>query len=171
MVFIHNKYTRIYYSIISKAQSQCRQKNRGTYYESHHIIPRCMGGTETVLLSAREHMICHWLLTKMVDGELKYKMCYGFGLMVHACNRKQERIFSSRVYEIARLKVSEANSKRPVTDEARAKISAFKKGRKFSDEHKAKISAAARKRKHSPETRAKMIESQKRRQARERGVQ
>lgn len=36
------------------------------YYETHHIIPRCMGGTNKksnlVRLTAREHYIAHHLL-------------------------------------------------------------------------------------------------------------
>ena len=39
------------------------------YYECHHIIPRCMGGVDNtynlVLLTAREHYLAHYLLTKI----------------------------------------------------------------------------------------------------------
>lgn len=57
-------YEKIYNQIIKKAQ----QKVRDGYLEKHHIIPKCMGGTNDssnlVLLTAREHFICHWLLAK-----------------------------------------------------------------------------------------------------------
>lgn len=39
------------------------------YYEEHHVIPRCMGGSNAksnlVLLTAEEHYVAHQLLVKM----------------------------------------------------------------------------------------------------------
>lgn len=39
------------------------------YTEKHHIIPKSIGGSDLkenlVCLSAREHFVCHYLLTKM----------------------------------------------------------------------------------------------------------
>ena len=39
------------------------------YYEKHHIIPRCLGGSNDqsnlVLLTYREHIICHIILTRI----------------------------------------------------------------------------------------------------------
>lgn len=76
-------YKKIYDQICERAkkESDHRIKNRklwrsskgseGTYYESHHIIPLCLGGEgkafqwkhpNIVLLTAREHFLCHWLL-------------------------------------------------------------------------------------------------------------
>ena len=58
-------YYKIYYSII---ESRKRNKYVG-YTECHHILPRCLGGSDDkdnlVNLSAKEHFICHLLLTKM----------------------------------------------------------------------------------------------------------
>lgn len=57
-------YKKIYDSLIIKA------KNRETsqYTEKHHVLPRCMGGSDEpsnlVRLTAREHYIAHWLLAK-----------------------------------------------------------------------------------------------------------
>jgi hypothetical protein len=60
-------YQRVYNSIILKAKSEDRKKKCGTYYERHHITPRCLDGNENkenkVLLTAKEHFICHKLLT------------------------------------------------------------------------------------------------------------
>lgn len=43
-----------------------RSKGDGKYYEKHHIIPKWMGGSDKkenlVLLTAREHYLCHYLL-------------------------------------------------------------------------------------------------------------
>jgi hypothetical protein len=46
------------------------EKKDGKYFEKHHIIPKCKGGTDNtpyknnniVLLTAREHFLAHWLL-------------------------------------------------------------------------------------------------------------
>ena len=69
-MFFDNKYTKYYYNIISAAVTQHRNK-KDAYYENHHIIPKCLGGSNApnnlVLLTAREHFICHLLLTKMSD--------------------------------------------------------------------------------------------------------
>jgi len=63
---------KIYNSIIEKAQLANRKKLRKNqlgyvYYEKHHIMPKCLGGSNEpenlVLLTAREHYICHKLLT------------------------------------------------------------------------------------------------------------
>lgn len=69
MIFINNKYTTWYYQIIASAK-KCPPLG---YSETHHIIPRCMGGSNKennlIKLSARQHFICHLLLTKMVHEE------------------------------------------------------------------------------------------------------
>lgn len=59
-------YNRIYYELIDKARN--RKIDDLEYYESHHIIPKCMKGSNKpenlVNLTAREHFIAHWLLHK-----------------------------------------------------------------------------------------------------------
>ena len=59
-------YMKIYNNIIKNAKSKNRSKGNGEYFEKHHIIPKCQGGTNNpnnlVLLTAREHYICHKLL-------------------------------------------------------------------------------------------------------------
>ena len=82
--FLDNKYTKTYFSIIENALLQRRVKlpksdPMFTYYEEHHIIPRCVGGLELehlVLLTAREHFLCHRLLTKMAFGNTKYRLIW-----------------------------------------------------------------------------------------------
>jgi len=58
-------YKKTYESIIGKAKSENRKKGSGIYYESHHIVPRCLCGSDTkdnkVLLIAKEHFVCHKL--------------------------------------------------------------------------------------------------------------
>jgi hypothetical protein len=89
-----NKYSRSYFSIIDKAKSKNRTKSlppyyEGPYFESHRIIPECMGGTEEVLLTAREHFICHWLLIYCYDGPAKHKMKHALWWLATGGNKKQ----------------------------------------------------------------------------------
>lgn len=62
-------FKKLYNSIIKKAKKENRNKHKGVYYEQHHIIPRCLNGDNNqdnlVLLTTREHLVCHFLLTKI----------------------------------------------------------------------------------------------------------
>ena len=55
------------------------------YTETHHIIPKSLGGTNDpknlVAVTAREHYLLHYLLTKFTEGEQKSKMVYAFNMM------------------------------------------------------------------------------------------
>ena len=100
-MFIYNKYTKWYNSIISRAQS----RPITGYVEKHHIIPKSLGGSNRkfniVPLSAREHFICHWLLTKMTEGKNKTKMCMALVMMraSHKNHQRYSTLITSRVYE------------------------------------------------------------------------
>ena len=56
-------YQKIYNCLIERAITDNRKKCDIVYYEQHHIIPKCLGGTDNtdnlVLLTAREHFIAH----------------------------------------------------------------------------------------------------------------
>jgi hypothetical protein len=58
-------YQKIYDQLIQKRKNSLIEG----YCENHHIIPRCLGGTDNtdnlVLLTAREHFIAHQLLAKI----------------------------------------------------------------------------------------------------------
>jgi hypothetical protein len=75
-MYLQNKYTKCYFSIIENAKS--RELSKDVYIEKHHIIPRSLGGDNSknnlIKLTAREHFVCHLLLIKMVEGENRYKM-------------------------------------------------------------------------------------------------
>jgi hypothetical protein len=59
-------YEKIYQLIIQRAL--VRQRSTYTPYEKHHIIPRCVGGSNSpdnlVYLTPEEHFVCHQLLAK-----------------------------------------------------------------------------------------------------------
>ena len=91
MIFIDNKYTRWYYTIINRAQT--RQLN--CYTERHHIVPKSLGGSNEssnlVSLTAREHFVCHMLLTKMVSGIQRQKMVHAWWAMATLKKDCQDR--------------------------------------------------------------------------------
>jgi hypothetical protein len=176
MTFMQNKYTNWYYQIIDKAKREKRIKSKNVYYESHHVIPKCkpFGGTNEkenlVLLLPREHFICHWLLTKMCEGEYKWKMQYAINKMLQ--NEKNAKInkhiFSKVYFEIARKQILEAAFSRaksngwPMegkthTEEAKIKMRNAKLGKSRND-----LTVEVRgHRNHSQETKNKIGESLK----------
>lgn len=131
-MFKNNKYHRWYSEIIKNAQSRVLN----SYSETHHIIPKCLGGPDTkenlVELTAREHFICHWLLTKCVISNVE-KMDYALWLMINVENNLQERYkVNSKTYEILKIKLAKTFSKQHT-------------GRKLSEETKRKISETRKK--------------------------
>lgn len=91
---------KIYNSIIEKAISENRKKESGISYENHHIIPKCVGGNNTkenlVLLTFREHFVCHKLLIYIYAGNNKIR----FGFYMMATSKKKQSMYkvSSREY-------------------------------------------------------------------------
>lgn len=104
-MYLPNKYTKCYNRIIANAIS--RQHISG-YTEKHHIIPKSLGGSNRkdnlAKLTAREHFICHRLLVKMVEGDLKIKMIRAVWRMTVKGADFQDRYKPcSRTYESIRL--------------------------------------------------------------------
>lgn len=129
-------YQKIYNDLISRAQAR---ESLSEYKETHHIIPRCMGGSDDkenlVELTGREHFISHWLLCKIYDTPGLKK---AFGLMCLTGKNRSYKI-SSQLYELGRRRLSEAAIGREVSIETREKISRALKGRKFTKEHLARM--------------------------------
>lgn len=95
-------YKKIYNGIIEKRRL-CLPTG---YVEVHHILPRCLGGADDksnlVKLTAKEHFICHLLLTKMYPkgSNEYYKMCHAFLMMlVSSKDHGGNRYITSRKYE------------------------------------------------------------------------
>ena len=103
-------YQNIYNNIINTR----KQKTFNGYTEKHHIIPKSLGGRDSkdnlVELSAREHFICHLLLTKMYkEGTIEWiKMCKAFMNMFRHGNHK--RYCPSKWYAYCREQFSQAQS-------------------------------------------------------------
>jgi hypothetical protein len=97
-ISIPNKYTKIYLAICNRAALRGKNrktvKNKLNYVESHHIVPRSFGlinikiKENLVHLTAREHFICHLLLTKMFEEKFKIGMIMAAWLMM--CKNKND---------------------------------------------------------------------------------
>jgi hypothetical protein len=100
-MFTPNKYTKIYLRIVEQAKD--RTINEHT--ESHHIIPKSMGGSNRkdnlVRLTVREHYICHLLLTKMTTGVSRQKMFLALDCFTKSITNRKVYV-NSRVIAQAR---------------------------------------------------------------------
>ncbi len=83
-MFLDNKYTSAYYRIINRSLERNHIKERHDGFQTHHIIPRCFGGTDSannlVVLTYKEHRVCHRLLIRITSGANKHKMMYAYKL-------------------------------------------------------------------------------------------
>lgn len=64
-------YIKHYYKLVTRAKT----RNIDVYLETHHIIPRCVGGSDTidnlVRLTPEEHYLAHQILVKIFKGNSK----------------------------------------------------------------------------------------------------
>lgn len=111
----HNKYKKWYFNIIN---NRLKNPKLDEYTESHHIVPRCLGGTDEksnlVELTAREHYICHLLLTSIFPQmSVEYKkMWKAFALMTWCKSKNQNRNYkiNSKIYEKLKFEFSKIQS-------------------------------------------------------------
>lgn len=172
-IFIDNKYTRYYYSIIQNAQKQNRKRGPSVYYEQHHILPVCWfpqhknDKSNLVLLTAREHWICHRLLTKMTTGPLKHKMIFAMGGMIRNNKNQNRHTPNARTYEEVKKQVSALKSqlqtgvkRGPMSEEAKLKKSIAMRGKntgprtKESIEKQRATMTGSKRKPHSAQARA-----------------
>lgn len=101
--------------LLLKQQRTYEKKVLGLYFEKHHIIPisldghtsRAISSENIVLLTAKEHFVAHWLLWLIYKNR---EMAYAFISMTRkTIKNKQQRYYSSRGYEVARLAFSQIN--------------------------------------------------------------
>lgn len=131
MLFIDNKYSRIYFRIIEQA----RTRTLVGYRERHHIIPNCFykqsnktgwldGDPDTldnlVDLTAREHFICHRLLPKFTEDKAAYKMSFALKRFLFSKNHKD--FINSCNYEYIKKFNSEQMKGKPCSPETKEKI-------------------------------------------------
>ena len=108
-MFIQNKYFKYYYNIIDAAKSRVLDG----YTETHHIVPKSLGGTDNqenlVILTAREHFVCHLLLTKMTVGVARRSMVFALNALSNLENPYQSR-YKSKLYALSRELFAEQQS-------------------------------------------------------------
>lgn len=118
-MFINNKYRTWYYAIVDRAQKRDEVLNQ--YTETHHIIPQCLnGGHESenlVVLTFREHFLCHWLLTKMTKGMDRKRMQCSLIRMV---NTQYGRVVSGWHYALVKAVAREAMKGPKHTEQSKA---------------------------------------------------
>lgn len=120
------------------------------YNEKHHIIPKCLGGSDDanniVTLPARAHYILHYLLTKMHPDEPK--ILYAFWAMSMRKDGQEREYINSRRFSLMRESLSKAsklnNTGRKHTEESKKKMSSARKGKKFSEVHYTNLVCAAK---------------------------
>jgi hypothetical protein len=150
---------KIHDNIINNAKSKNRIIGNGIYYEVHHIIPKCVGGTgkkheckfhpNLVILTPKEHVLIHKLLWYM-NPEIK-----GFFWAYHSMtkmnaktnSRDKVRLTHREYHEIRTTQVllvsgDNAPSKRP---EVAKKISQSQKGKIVTDETKFRVTEGLKK--------------------------
>lgn len=172
MVFIVNKYTQIYNTLIERAKSRTLFKD--LYTEKHHIIPRSLGGDNSpdniAILTAKEHYICHLLLIRITEGPNRTKMRYAaFKFASSNPYQKQRHKVTARQYQYLKEQLAIANKERPgpnlgkrLSQEQKDKISSSLKGKNTTpktDEHRKAISLAKTGQKQSQETKDKRAQS------------
>lgn len=142
-MFIQNKYFFWYNNLVNTRKNLIREE----YTESHHIIPRSLGGSNNkdnlVKLTAREHFIAHLLLVFCTEGLNHKKMLKAFTMMsTNSVNQHRIR-FTSRLYSKLKHQADLARKEYRHAEEAKSKIREFQTGRPktpFSEEHLRKMS-------------------------------
>lgn len=101
-------YQQIYQNLIDRSKN--RIKNIDEYYESHHIVPKCLGGSNDKSnltdLTAREHFIAHLCLVRIYPGN--HRLVRAAVMM--ACGSHRHKRSGNRIYEWLRKQHSEAMS-------------------------------------------------------------
>ena len=106
-------YKKIYDQLVEKCKVRGLDKSAlGGYYEKHHIIPRCMGGSDDVenfvLFTAREHVFAHLCLWKSYPKHVGVVTA----AQMMADTRKHGKLLSSRLLASLRVQSSISRSMR-----------------------------------------------------------
>ena len=119
-------YLKIYNQIIDRGKSNKENRKKlnksnlnYVYYENHHIIPKCINGSNDkdnlVLLTPREHFICHMLLTYIYSDNRGIRLA--LRRFQYSTKFNLYKI-SSRTYARIKILISEI----PVSEKSKAKM-------------------------------------------------
>ena len=145
------------------------------YNEKHHILPKCMGGSDDksniVLMPVRYHIMAHYILTFIYPDNKE--ICIAIGLIIN-CRNLHLKKFSTRTLSDIRILSREAQSKLmtgrknphkgvPRSEETKRKIGDSELGEKhhnfgklYDNELKEKLSNSHKGLKISEETKQKL---------------
>jgi hypothetical protein len=97
--------SELWYSRYCRFLKWCEQR-KPLEGELHHIVPKCIGGTDCkenlILLGYREHYLAHYILIKTFES---YKLLFAFTNMQRVCGGK------SILYPYVRKEIGKAISK------------------------------------------------------------
>lgn len=132
-------YKKIHDRIIENARKRIIED----YTEKHHVIPRCLGGSNDksniIALLPKEHYVVHHLLMKIHPGHTK--LAYAFAMMTVSNSKKHKRTITARQFALA--KKVRADASRGKNNPMYGKKSAFKA---HTEETKKKMSESAKRR-------------------------
>jgi hypothetical protein len=166
-------YQRIYTKLIERSKT----RTLDGYSEKHHILPRCLGGTNEwdniAILTPEEHFLAHQLLVKLHPGNKR--LLFAAQMMtIHSTQcRVNNKMFGwmrrqlsasmsgdnnpNRLDPTIQKKAALKRKGQKRTEETKARMSVAQKGRTFSEETKQKMATAAKNRPSiSEETRKKL---------------
>ena len=164
-------YIKTYDQLIEKSKTRgLNKKKLNGYYEKHHIIPKCEGGSNKrdnlVLLTYREHIIAHRLLIRIYPDSkgLKYALYKlinpksekgrdNIGVKMFSFNELEEMRISSVEY------LKEINIGKKHSDSSKNKMRTAHLGKKLSKETKELLSSIRKGHITSETTRQKISNS------------
>lgn len=147
-------YLKHYNLLVEKAENRVTED----YSEKHHIIPKCIGGSNdksnVVELTPEEHYVAHQLLVKIYPGN--HSLVFAAHMMTAGRNCNKTYGWLRRLHVEA---LREINTGRKITEETRIKMSISKKGKpgmRHTEETKIKIGKSSSGRTHTENTKMKI---------------
>ena len=165
-------YKQHYNKLIERARNRLLEG----YTENHHIIPRCMNGTNDVknivALTPEEHYVAHQLLVKIypkthklihaahlmtVSSKYNCRNNKLYGWLKRRCSiAARENNLGKKHKEETKIKIGNGNRGKKLLEETKIKIGNGNRGKKRSDEFKQNISKKLKGRKHTKERKQKI---------------
>ncbi len=144
-------YHKHYILLIDRARNRILSE----YTEKHHVVPKCMGGSNDkanlVRLTPEEHYVAHQLLVKMYPNNVK---------LIFAAHKMHQGRKNNKIYGWLKKAHAKAMSEKIVTLETRKKMSINNSGQNnpmYGKTH----AGAMKNKKHSNTTKEKMSNSGK----------
>lgn len=137
-------FKKCYDAIVARALNDTTRSKQTGVFELHHIVPKCLGGgdeaSNLVLLTPREHFICHLLLWR--NDRSNYRLFASLLFFKQNTHVKNSRTYAE-IREQHILFMKESNPSKFLSEASKKskseKLSAYSKNR--SPEHLAAISA------------------------------